>query len=284
MDLQWIQSQYKVYTITQKGKKRQIEEPSQELKLIQRKLINKLENFPFHISCHSIKNKSISTNAAVHQQAKFLLKIDIKQCYQNTTEDKILKSYKTFKELDNEFLKNLSYCLWFDKKNNIWRLPTGAPTSPILCNIALSYIDKYLYDYCLSREYLYTRYMDDLCISTNKSRRDWDIKEKIEEFINTKTEYTINKKKSKWFTVNKDATEVTGVKLGTYNKVPRKFYRIIRAKLYNLAKELKSIDEETRGCIAYINSIDNNTYNYLINYYEKTINRYKDLKNDKINI
>lgn len=272
-DLEWAQSQYKVYTINRNNKSRQIEEPSEELKAFQRQLIHQFEDFPFHPSCHSIKNRSIATNAAAHKNAKYLLNIDIKNCYQNTFKNVIIKGFKSVeaysdKQLYN-FQDNLQYCLWFDRKRQQWRLPTGAPTSPILCNIALTYIDNYLSNHLLYLGYTYTRYIDDLCISTTNKKRDWNIKGQVEEFVNTKTDYRINRKKSKWITINSDKAVITGVKLGGTNKVPRAFYRMMRAKLNNLAKAGQPIDQETRGCLSYINSIDPPTYEYLLTYYEK---------------
>jgi hypothetical protein len=270
-DREWIQNQYKVYTINRKDKKRQIEEPSSKLKEIQTNLINKFEDFPFHTACHSRAGRSIATNAAIHANAKYLLRIDIKGCYQNTTRDKVEKG---FLEAETRVDKqHLDYCFWFNGEH--WILPTGAPTSPILCNIALTQADDFLFKYLENLGYQYTRYIDDIHISTTNNKRDWSIKNKVEKFLIEKMGYPINKRKSKWMTVSRDSAIVTGVNIGHGNRVPHQFYRMMRARLYNLAREEKPIDQETRGCLAYVKSIDQNRFNYLEQYYQRKYNEAK---------
>ena len=45
-------------------------------------------------------------------------------------------------------------------------LPQGAPTSPILANFAALSLDRKISNACLVRSWTYTRYADDLVIST----------------------------------------------------------------------------------------------------------------------
>ena len=118
-------------------------------------------------------------------------------------------------------------------------------------------------------DYSYSRYIDDLHFSTTKNKRDWSLKENIEEIV-TKVGFPVNYKKSRWLNAQTDKTIVTGVNIGeNTNSVPREFYRMMRARLNNLAKQEKEIDAETRGCLAYINSIDNKKFEDLLVYYEK---------------
>lgn len=273
---QWTQEQYRVYKIKSGSKLRQIEEPSDELKKIQKDIFKKYGDFPFNRHCHSVKGRSILTNASVHQDAKHLLRVDIKSCYQSTTREMLIKQYElgvinnNYYNI-NEFCKDLDYCLWFDGKN--WILPTGAPTSPLLCNIALTWFDRFLALKIEDRSYSYSRYLDDIHISTTNIERDWDIKNLVEGLLDS-IGYKPNKKKSKWLTVSSDKTVITGVQIGQGNKVPNQFYRMMRARLNNLAKDRLNIDQETRGCLAYIQSIDIDRYKYLIDYYQKRYDRY----------
>jgi len=46
-------------------------------------------------------------------------------------------------------------------------LPQGAPTSPMLSNLAAVKLDKLLYDYAQSKGFVYTRYADDIALSTS---------------------------------------------------------------------------------------------------------------------
>lgn len=269
---------YKVYTITQNGKKRQIEEPYKELKNKQKGMIPFFRDFPFHPSCHSVSPKSIITNAQIHIGAKHILRVDIKSCYKNTNKQIIQDSCCSLKKYTDEelgkFNTYLDDCLWNNGSDLI--LPTGAPTSPILCNIALSPIDYFLAPKLELIGYKYSRYMDDLHISTTEQKRKWDIIDTVKEVIE-QYGYTINKKKSKWMTVNSDKAIITGVNIGKGSRVPNSFYRMMRARLNNLARDNQPIDIETKGCLVYINSIDRNKCKYLIDYYEKRINKTKPI-------
>ena len=47
------------------------------------------------------------------------------------------------------------------------KLPIGFSTSPLLSNICLYDFDNALYDYCRGNNYIYTRYSDDIVISSD---------------------------------------------------------------------------------------------------------------------
>ena len=85
---------YKIYDIRQgkSGKRRRIEEPLPALKLAQQKLISLFNNFPFTIACSALEGRGISYNVAPHEDAKYILKLDIRKCYQTTTFDLICNS------------------------------------------------------------------------------------------------------------------------------------------------------------------------------------------------
>jgi RNA-directed DNA polymerase len=48
------------------------------------------------------------------------------------------------------------------------RLPLGFPTSPVISNTAMLPFDKHLAAYCLTRQLVYTRYSDDITISSSE--------------------------------------------------------------------------------------------------------------------
>lgn len=266
---------YRVYEIRQgrSGKRRVIEEPVEELKRIQKDLVPLFEHFPFDPACVARRGHGVSCNAAAHEGAKHVLRVDISKCYPSTTEDMITDA------LDRYMPDNDKKTLMFQaihqfgvyRKNNVGKaiLPTGAPTSPILCNIALTPIDDYIQGIAQNNGYAYTRYMDDIHISTKSENRDWSLLDNINDLLK-QAGYKMNKKKSRWLWANtNDAMNITGVRLGTGPKVPRQFRRMIRAKLQNLAKQGKNLDAETKGCLAYIKSIDETRFHQLLEYYER---------------
>ncbi len=270
--------EYKVYKVRQgkSGKLRTIEEPREDLKTIQRALIPLYEQYPLSPSCTSKRGCSAVQNAARHKDARHLLKVDIKKCYATTTLRHVYKGIKLASSLDSfhTMLSGLTLCVLpyralFDRI-----LPTGAPTSPMLCNIALTPVDL-LVESMLDKDhpgkYTYSRYLDDLIISTTHETRDWDIKRKIEEIIMCGG-WAINTKKTRWFTSNKsDKPTVTGVRVGDSYGVPREFHRMVRARLQNLALEGLDIDTKTQGCLSYIKSVDEKKYEQLLAYYRRRV-------------
>jgi hypothetical protein len=266
------QTEYEVYYIGQKNsnKRRLIQQPSLELKKIQKDLVSLYEMYPLHKACACKKGNSPLDAALPHLGARYLLKVDLSDCYQHITYEKVLKRIingypdNSFKQ---EMIDNLSYCFieWNGKK----MLPTGAPTSPILCNIALSAIDHYVQKAADRHGYAYTRYMDDLNLSTTSNERYWLLINMIKGMVNG-AGYPVNKKKTKWYgRGNNDAKLVAGVSLESISR--RQIKRLIRARLQNLAIKKEPIDSVTNGYLGYLNSIDPKTSSNLHDYYHKRL-------------
>lgn len=258
-----IKDYYKVYKIRQgrRGKTRLIEEPIEPLKRLQKDMIPHFEKVRLHAACMSRKDKSIVHNAALHAEAHHVLKIDLQNCYQTISRHMVSKAISIYGEL----LDFIPFC-FLDN-----HLPTGAPTSPILCNIALTSLDIELSNLAYDFGYLYTRYIDDLHFSTKSKQRDSSIVDSIKTVIKG-FGLTPHPRKTQWMTVgHKDHVKVTGVMIGRNTKVPVQFKRMLRSKLQNLAKEGKDIDAEARGCLAYVKSIDPDKHDDLLAYYERRL-------------
>ena len=266
------QTDYEIYYIGQKNsnKKRLIQQPSNSLKQKQKELISLYNEFPLHTACACKKGSGPLNAALPHLGAKYLLKVDISNCYQNITYDQVYD--RIVKEYDNtdikkEMLDNLKYCFINWKGRKI--LPTGSPTSPILCNIALSSIDYYVNKAAKRYGYVYTRYMDDLNLSTKSNERDWRLINLIQGML-IGAGFPVNKKKTRWYgRGDNDAKIVAGVSLQSVSR--RQIKRLVRARLQNLAKNNEPIDSITHGYLAYIKSIDIKTYRNLHQYYCKRL-------------
>jgi hypothetical protein len=267
-----LQKNYDIYYIGQKNsnKKRLIQQPSPELKNKQKNLISLYELYPLPPSCACKKGSGPLDAALPHLGAKYLLKVDISNCYQNIT------PYMAYEAINRNFpqgnikkqmLENLDTCFINWEGKNM--LPTGAPTSPIICNIVLSRIDYYASKAAVRWGYQYSRYMDDLNLSTTADKRDWAIIETIKGMV-IGAGFPINKKKTKWYGKgNNDAKIVAGVSLESISR--RQIKRLIRARLQNLATNAQPIDSVTNGYLAYIKSIDEVTYHKLSEYYHKRL-------------
>ena len=289
--LEDVQSHYSVYKIRQgkRGKLRTIEQPEPDLMALQRELIPILETIPLNKACMAKRGFGIQHNAQIHQDAKYVLKVDIANCYSSIQQSLV---YRYIKNLEpKEVIQPTTYATSLHYLETILRncfipknkeyashhychlhvLPTGAPTSPILCNIALTPLDEKIQSLADKYSYVYTRYIDDLHLSTTGQKRDWELIQEVENIVE-EMGLKINKRKSKWYTVNSnDNVIITGVRIKEGSQVPRKFYRMVRARLQNLAKDKQSIDAETRGCLAYIQAIQEDRFNSLMEYYNRRL-------------
>jgi hypothetical protein len=272
---------YTIYTLYIKGKKpRIIEAPCEDLKQLQRSFIQQLNSFPFHSQCMAISNSNTIKNAQQHFTAESILKIDIEKCYRFIQFKHVENNIKQYgsQELKDLLPDILKYCfLVYD--NGITYLPTGAATSPILCNIALTNLDYKIHNILLQEKtnYTFTRYIDDIIISSNNKVYDKELKTKIETLL---YQYDLkpNKKKNGWSSRSKqDKMIVTGVKINGTNRIPRDLNRMLRAKLNNIAMTNQELDQETNGYLAYVKALDSNHHATLLNYFQERKQRYVQL-------
>lgn len=269
---------YLVYKIRQgkRGKLRPIQQPVPWLMDLQRKFIPHLEKYPFHSACMARKGRNIADNAAVHADAKYVLRVDISKCYPSVTGRLVGKGLDMVrgrwidegKNWRNVAIGIANMGLW--DSGTDWVLPTGAPTSPLLCNIALTPIDEEISKVAKDMGYQYTRYIDDLHLSTTHDKRDWSILDIVKAIVE-KRKLKINQDKTRWYTVKGDPVIITGVRISGPSRTPKGFKRMLRARLNNLARENKEIDAETRGCLAYIKSIDPERHDALLDYYQRRL-------------
>ena len=267
-------SLYKTYKIRQgrSGKLRQIEEPIPELMQWQQAVLKAFEedeNIVFHPGCMAVKGKSILDNAQQHENCKYILRIDLKGCYQSIRWSHFTNALQTLKiqnpgDLPIHYLRGL---LFYKSNTHDAMLPTGAPTSPFVCNVALTPLDHALDQLAKEYGYTYTRYIDDMHFSTKNDKRNWDLLTKATSLIES-LGLKVNKKKSKWFTNNgSDYIVVTGVRIGQKKKVPRQLRRKVKAILFHHAAKQIPLSKEAQGYMAHIYSIDPATHESMMQKY-----------------
>lgn len=162
-----ISKRYKTTYIPKKsGGKRRIDEPDQKLKEYMKKVVyvftNKF-NLVFPSSAYAyIKGRNTKQMAEAHKGERRILKLDIKNFFPNCTLkfilDAMLKVYP-FCIMDIEILETIVKACMI-KYDGEYGLPQGAPTSPLLSNIAMIPVDFYFMEHKN-----YTRYADDIYIS-----------------------------------------------------------------------------------------------------------------------
>lgn len=166
------------YRLKKNKTKRRIDVPDEELMKYQKQVVDIFNNhlalvFPQSVYGY-VKGRSAKSMAEVHRNQYQVIKMDIKDFFPSCTLNFIMESMSTvypFCLLDTELIETIiKPCMIF--YDGQYRLPQGAPTSPILSNIAMIPIDYELEsDLCNhTYNYTYTRFADDIIISHGEFR------------------------------------------------------------------------------------------------------------------
>lgn len=160
---------YKVYTIPKRnGGEREISHPSRSLKAIQRWLTrNLLAKAHVHEAATAYEpGCSIRANAAKHAGTKYTLRMDFANFFpsfdRRSVEEFLRRVARERLILLTE--EDISFASRIFCRHD--RLTIGAPSSPKLTNAMMYDIDKAIYTYATDQNMIYTRYADDLFLSS----------------------------------------------------------------------------------------------------------------------
>ena len=236
----------KMYTaidVVGKSKKiRRVLSPQPRLKHIQRLLHLKfISIYKARNAVHGfVTGKSVKTNAESHVGRRYLLNCDITDFFGTISENRILGLLESI-GIPNDVAKIISYITCV---NGV--LPQGAPTSPILSNMICFRLDRDLRIFCKANRLKYTRYADDISLSSHSRPFALFIKElpdpgyiDLESLsvnfrrIFTNNGFTLNPKKLR-FSGENSKKMVTGCIINEFANVPRPFIREIRATLHRI--------------------------------------------------
>lgn len=240
-----------------------IEEPNPELKIRQKQLAKQLaSNITFPSYVNGVSKTSTLTNSKPHVLKAILYKIDLKDFFHTVRLEHITRSLPNAIECDM-----VNDCMYDG------RLPTGAPTSPILANIAFLETDKKIIELLRNTDIAYTRYMDDLSFSSNfLEQLTPDLVNNIFKVIK-EDGWVINRKKS-GLSLNFNRQEVTGVVVNQKINISKDRKLLLRAKLDHLARKEKTLTPELAGELAYLNSLDSNLSIKFTEYFNRRVEFY----------
>ncbi len=305
---------YTKFSIPKKsGDFRIIYSPKNSLGIIQRKLSQVLYAiYKPRPSVHGFAvSRSIITNAKAHAKKSFVFNLDIKDFFDSINFGRvrgmfIANPYK----LNKEVATILAQICCYENK-----LPQGAPTSPIISNLICAKMDSELQRFCKEYGLLYTRYADDITISSNrrelptalvasyiKGLPNVVIGDELRLIIEKNNGFQINESKVRLL-YKTQRQEVTGLIVNQGVNIDRKYIRNLDAALHaweryglvaavemyqnKYAKQStlphkKSSDfiEHLRGKIEFIGSIRGKE-DYI---YQKLLNKFNCLKNKKDDI
>ncbi|NJL41564.1 MAG: RNA-directed DNA polymerase [Leptolyngbyaceae cyanobacterium RM2_2_4] len=303
-------SKYKEFSISKKsGHSRTISAPSSALKILQRKLSQVLYSvydpkYPVH---GFLPEHSIVTNAKQHLRKKFVLNIDLKNFFDAIHFGRVrgiflAPPYK----LPEEVATVLAQICCHSNK-----LPQGAPTSPVVSNIVCTRIDSQLRLLAKELRCNYTRYADDITLST--TRPNFPIEIAYESSEDNKVKIVLGERlisivQNNGFEINdrkirlqhrSQHQEVTGLTVNQFPNVKRDYVREISSMLhvwdkFGLAsasqryaekrsreleisqEEVPSFQEVLRGKINFLGMVrgkENEIYRKYLNWYYILSNR-----------
>lgn len=208
------------------GGQREILAPHPELKIIQRKILDALlDKVPLNTHAEGFrKERSIVTNAQWHPDKKIVIKIDIKDFFPSTTANRVFGMFAAL-----GYPENIASILT-DLTTYQGRLATGAPTSPAISNILCRRLDKRFARLGDVSDFSYSRYADDLTISSNHPKLHTMIPF-FRQIINEEG-YTVNENKLRIMRSG-GRQQVTGIVVNQKLNLPRHEIRKLRAVIHN---------------------------------------------------
>lgn len=306
--------QYKKFEISKKsGGLRTIYAPKDELKELQRRLSTYLQDCHKEIELHRLSNhqqisiKSFSSfafrqkiklelsnrilhfdiynHALKHTNKKFVLNLDLENFFETIT----------FSRIVGYFIKNESFLLKKDiailiaqictiraSQNEEGFLPQGSPTSPVISNLIANILDIKILRLAQKHKINYSRYADDITLSTNmrefpreiayKSDDKWVIGSKLESII-IKSKFKINNKKTRLY-LKSNRQEVTSLTVNQKVNINKNYYRYTRAMVNSYCRDgeyfksklhmdaEKVSENALNGIINFVFSIKQNNYDF----------------------
>lgn len=275
-------NRYKVFYIPKKNGKdvRLVAQPAREVKAVQRLIIQLIEGrLPIHDAATAYRpGGSILKNAQPHANAKFITKLDFEgffPCIDRTSLRRHLSKYMSdLSSSELDFI--LSACCWRPKGTSTQRLCIGAPTSPMLSNSIMYEIDLDIASMCAEVGAAYTRYSDDICISSGKPDVLGKLEQNVRERIaRSKHPALILNDKKRVAVGRGSAMTVTGLTLSNegFVTVGRERKRGVRSGAMQYIKGLLNEEQTVRlkGEIAFVISVEPNYKFVLWNTYGASI-------------
>ena len=256
---------YRNYSIPKRtGGRRTINHPTPELKFLQRWLCkNVFSGLPIHGSAYAYqKGRSIADSAKLHVDNNYLLKVDFSSFFPSlngTDVERVLRrNMAHLQHVTYEDMDVIRAVVCRDDK-----LTIGAPSSPVLSNAILYEFDEWIAMRAEKSAVAYSRYADDLFLSTNRSGVLTILLEDIRSDLVRRSSPRLKVNDAKTvFTSAKHRRIVTGIVLGSDGtiSVGRRKKRRVKTLiyLYSQGKLEANMVSYLKGYLAFMKSIEEN--------------------------
>ena len=254
---------YRKYSIPKRtGGRRTINHPAPELKYLQRWLSkNVFSRLPIHECAYAYrKRRSIADGARLHVHNNYLLKVDFSNFFPSLSGTDVQRVLmQNMAQLDHVTFEDMDVIRAVVCKDD--KLTIGAPSSPVLSNAILYEFDKWIAMRAAKSAVAYSRYADDLFLSTNRSGILTQFLGDIRSDLVKRSSpmLTINDAKTV-FTSAKHRRVVTGIVLSSDGEISvgRQKKRQLKTLIYlysqgNLKADMVSY---LRGYMAFITGVE----------------------------
>lgn len=212
------------------GEFRIISKPIWKLKLLQTKIRTLLSRQEMPSCVHGwVKGRSIKTALIIHKNMPHFYAFDIKSYFDSVTNSHVYRLFTKHLNCTPKIAEILTQLVTYKA-----HLPQGSPCSPIIANLVLQDFDVSLENYCRKKNIRYSRFGDDLLISSNFRLKK--IQTIVVELLRRKGLKINEQKIVKNISLNKTGVKALGLTLGHKISVPRKYRREVGAILVNARK------------------------------------------------
>jgi RNA-directed DNA polymerase len=234
-------------------KVRRIDNPSEELKFIQKRVYEQLLkplDLPNYM-CGGVPGKQTLDNARLHLGARVLIRVDIAHFFPSVTNVQVYGVWRDLLGCSTLISGLLTQLTTFER-----RLPQGAPTSTLLANLVLLMADAPIRAECNRLGIRYSSWIDDLAFSSDNPR---DILNAVFAALN-QAGFTVARRKLE-IMGPRERKILCGVLLGRFLSIPPNKVSAIRSGVHKLrTNEIPPTDldryvRSLHGGIAHIRSV-----------------------------
>ena len=264
---------YKDYTIPKHdGTPRAISQPSPELKTLQYWVLhNILCKLPVSNAAYAYKKgDSIKKHANLHRQSRFFLHADICNFFPSIRSSMLNVILRDNKRLFDELELDLEDSLVDIRKVCFRkdRLCIGAVSSPAISNIVMYSFDATVLEYCKANGYIYSRYADDIYISS-KNYINKDVLTILQSEL-ARYGFKLNIRKTR-FCSSKTRRKVTGLVITNDDQISVGTERRdqIKKMVYDKLIHGKGDSHQILGYLSFLKDVEPKTYNNIITLNEQ---------------
>ena len=257
---------YKAFEIEKRGGGfRMVAQPSRELKLLQRFIVDRLlVELPVHEAAHGyVRGRGIKTNAAAHLHARYLLKMDLENFFPSIHPIDLARRLSRQPDVVlSQDEKRQIYSLLFWKPRGLqMQLCIGAPSSPFISNSLMYDLDVAITALANDRGVTYTRYADDMTFSCVDKGVLPDLQPLVERLIESSRAPRLRVNRGKTVHISRaQRIVVTGITISTGDELSlgRERKRLIRSMVHRFQYGDLDLEEcwKLKGLIAFAHDIE----------------------------